>query len=308
MHILIVVVRYKTPLEDSATMRTLREWFDTTPDLSGDFRVLVWDNSPQPLAPDPKSRWFTYQHSQHNRGVSGAYNGAMERAKALGCKWMLLLDQDTTLPLGFLQRMSNYAKDLVNTTQVATIVPFVRSGDTLVSPRRAAKTLRSTQIARTESGIIEYETFAVNSGTLLRVSALSLIGGYSELFWLDLSDQYVFHQLYKAGYLTYLAGDLELSHSIASLDYDGSMSPERYKSYLAAESVFMRSFRSAPVNWIHNIILLARSVRQYRRFENSAYARLTLKCLWQRLALSKDRGFDLWTADLNQREMPLVQG
>jgi GT2 family glycosyltransferase len=249
---------------------------------------------------------FEYKHSKENKGVSGAYNGALERAEALGCPWLLLLDQDTALSEGYLQRMLHYSRMLCEDIRVATVVPFVRSNGILVSPRRSGRTLRSSQIAETESGVIDKDSFAINSGTLMRVSALRAIGGYSDIFWLDLSDQYVFHLLYNLGKVMYLAGELEIRHSIANSDYDRAMSPERYRNYLAAENVYSRTFHSRFMNWAHNLLLLLRAARQYNRFNNKDFARLTLRSLWQRLSLSSSRGIELWTQELGQRSMPVV--
>lgn len=307
MQILAIVVRYKTSLEDSATMRTLNAEFELNPDLRSAVGALVWDNSPRPASFDGIRRWFEYKHSKENQGVSGAYNGALERAEALECPWLLLLDQDTVLPPGYLQCMLHYSRMLCKESRIATIVPYVRSNGNLVSPRRAGRTLRSSQIAETESGVIKEDCFAVNSGTLIRASALRAIGGYSDLFWLDLSDQYVFYLLHKAGHAMYLAADLELQHFIANSDYDHAMSPERYQSYLAAENIFLRMFRSHFMNGAHNLLLLARTARQYHRFDNKAFAKLTLRSLWQRLLLSRDRGIELWTQELKQRNIPLVK-
>jgi GT2 family glycosyltransferase len=287
-------------------MRSLKAEYKLCPDLFNDIRVLVWDNSPQSLRFQGLPDSFEYKHSTENKGVSGAYNGALERAETLGCPWLLLLDQDTVLPPDYLQRMLHYSRMLCEETRVATIVPLVESNGTLISPRRFGLASRTSQITETKSKIIKEDGFAANSGTLMRVSALRAVGGYSELFWLDFSDQYVFHLLHKAGQVMYLVADLKLRHSLANSDYDRMMSPERYQSYLAAENIFLRMFRSDLMNGAHNLLLLARAARQYHRFDNKAFAKLSLRSLWQRLLLSRERGIELWTQELKQRNMPLV--
>ena len=73
----------------------------------------------------------------------------------------------------------------------------------------------------------------------MRVTALREVGGYSEEFWLDLSDVYVFQELYRKGKFMYVAGDLRVDHSIASMDFDKEMSPERYRNFMAAESAYI---------------------------------------------------------------------
>jgi GT2 family glycosyltransferase len=306
MQILAIVVRYKTSLEDSATIRSLSAEYHLCPELLRDLGVIVWDNSPQPLSFQEAPTWFEYQHSRENKGVSGAYNGALARAESLGCPWLLMLDQDTELPPGYLLRMLHYSRTVAEDTRIAAVVPFIQSNGNIISPRRFGRTLRTSLIKEKESGNIEGYCYAANSGTLMRVSALRAVGGYSELFWLDFSDQYVFHLLHVAGFVMYLAADLRVPHSLASSDYNRGMSPERYENFLAAENLFSRMFRSRLMNGAHNLLLLARAVRQYRRLHNKDFAKLTLSSLWQRLSLSRNRSIELWTKDLGKRGMPLI--
>ena len=80
------------------------------------------------------------------------------------------------------------------------MVPFIYSHGSLVSPRKLERFNRIGRIPRTCSGVYRKKAFAVNSATLMRVAALREIGGYSDDFWLDLSDVYVFQALHgRAG-------------------------------------------------------------------------------------------------------------
>ena len=46
----------------------------------------------------------------------------------------------------------------------------------------------------------------------MRVAALREVGGYSDEFWLDLSDVYVFQAFHRRGKYMYIAGDLRVEH------------------------------------------------------------------------------------------------
>src|ERR1035437_3685885 len=84
VQILVVVVRYKTPLSLSDTIQGLANTFASHPELHEQVGVLVWDNSPMPEENPRRPFAFTYRHSAENLGVSGAYNRAMELAETLG--------------------------------------------------------------------------------------------------------------------------------------------------------------------------------------------------------------------------------
>jgi GT2 family glycosyltransferase len=307
MEILAIVVRYKTPLEQSQTLTSLAEAFASDPDLLKGYGVLLWDNSPERLD-DPQLNFpFQYGSLDQNLGVSGAYNHASSYAESIGCPWLLLLDQDTTVTADYLDRMLVHVQEVGSDQTIATIVPFVRSHDTLVSPRKFGRMIRNHQIRRSVSGIYLQDAYAVNSGTVMRVSALQAVGGYSEEFWLDLSDAYIFQALYRHGKRMYIAGDIELAHSVASMDFDRHMTPERYRSFLAAENLYLALYRSRPVNLAQTIWLMARAGRQYRRYKNKEFARITLTFLWQRIFWLKSSCVKEWKKILvSRRSIPAI--
>ena len=187
MHILAVIVLYKRTLEESQTIRTLSSAFELRPDLADSISVLIWDNSPAPLAQRKLLFPFEYRHSSDNVGVSGAYNRALEIAKNLSCTWMLLLDQDTTIPDYYLSRLQAYARQLDSNSEIAAIAPFLLVGKRTVSPG-IIRFYGITLMAPPFSGVYPKEVYAGNSGTLVRVAALKESGGYDENFWLDFSD------------------------------------------------------------------------------------------------------------------------
>jgi GT2 family glycosyltransferase len=307
MEILAIVVRYKTPLEQSQTLTSLAEAFASNPDLLKKYGVLLWDNSPVRLDDPQLSFPFQYRFLDQNLGVSGAYNHASSYAESIGCAWLLLLDQDTTVTADYLQRMLGHVKKVENDQTIATIVPFVRSHDTLISPRKFGRLIRNHQIPRSVSGIYQEDAYAVNSGTVILVSALRSVGGYSEVFWLDLSDAYIFQALYRHGKRMYIAGDIELAHSVASMDFDRHMTPERYRSFLAAENLYLALYRSRPVNLAQTIWLMARAGRQYRRYKNKEFARITLSFLWQRIFWLKSSCVKEWKKILvSRRSIPAI--
>jgi GT2 family glycosyltransferase len=307
MQVLITVVRYKMALEASATVQSLAEAFQQRPDLLRSMRVILWDNSPEPLESPAASFPFDYQFSNVNLGVSGAYNGALALAEQKGIPWLLLLDQDTVVTATYLESMLGYSNQLLPEDRVATVVPFIRANDSLVSPRVFGKAVRNHQIDRTTHGIFCRDGYAVNSGTLMRASALRAVGGYSNTYWLDLSDAYIFHVLHRHGKCMYIAGDLELHHSIATLDFDREMSPARYANFLAAENSFAEEFRGFLQNALHSLWLLARVARQYRRYRDKTYARLTLQSFAERVFLSPSKRRSRWMDELHRRNLPSIR-
>ncbi|WP_158785762.1 glycosyltransferase [Granulicella sp. L46] len=307
MKILAIVVRYKTPIEQSHTLRSLSEAFSSEPELLGNYDVLLWDNSPMRLENPQLSFPFQYNFSDQNVGVAGAYNRALAHAESIGTPWLLLLDQDTIVTAHYLRRMLGYAKEVESDQSIATIVPFVRSHDSLFSPRKLGRFIRSHVIPRSVSGIYRKEAYAANSGTVMRVSALRAVDGYSQEFWLDFSDIYIFHALYRHGKYMYIAGDVELSHSLASMNFDQEVGLERYRSFLAAENAYVVQYRSSLANLAQTFWLAGRVVRQYQRYNNKQFARITMNFLGQRIFWSKSSCLANWKDILRKgRSIPAI--
>jgi len=303
MRVLVIVVIYKMALTECQTVQGLLQNFARQPELHDSVSVLIWDNSPTPITNHQLFSSFIYKHSQENLGVSGAYNRAMKIAGAMGCEWLLLLDQDTAIPVDFLPKMMKLGNRLLNQTRIAAIAPFLMDGDRILSPLKA-EFKRFRPLQQLVEGIIPGHVSAANSGTLMRIDALRKIGGFNEDFWLDYSDVVVFHLLHERGMQIYIAGDLVLQHKMTIIDFKDSMSPERYANLLAAEGAYWDTYRSVPGRALHTLRLIERAIRQKRRFANSAFAKITFACFCRRLFLSKRHRFRWWKRQSFQRNMP----
>ena len=99
MNVLAVVVLYNVSLNDSQTLNSLK----ALDSLGINLKLLIYDNSPQQQ--NHESTQWDYVHDSTNEGLTKAYNTAVELAKKNNCEWLLLLDQDTHLPVGFFQDM-----------------------------------------------------------------------------------------------------------------------------------------------------------------------------------------------------------
>jgi len=306
IQIVAVIVLYKRKPEQSQTINSLAAVFAEQPELLQSIKVLIWDNTPLPLddvnLPFPSE----YIHGRRNVGTSGAYNGAMDLAETQGAPWLLLLDQDTTLIPEFLPRMLAYSYRFQDSPEVGSVVPFVYSHGQLVSPRRLLSFNRNHQIPLTFQGACRDKSYAINSAALVRVTALREIGGYSEEFWLDLSDVYAFQAMYSKCRYMYVAGDLILQHSLSGSDYDREMTAERYRNFLAAECAYVDLYSSRIERAAQLYRLLIRTFRQYRRYENKAFSRLAWEYFLQRLFRRKAARLRSWRQQLKKRDIPVM--
>lgn len=290
--ILIVVVRYRTLLEDSAVMQTLARCFAEDSTLAETYSTLVWDNSVElqavPTLPFP----LEYRHTGANVGVSGAYNYAMEQASQRGYSWLLLLDQDTTLPAGFLTGMRDYARRFEADGKIAAVAPTVLMGGIPVSPKITSRWGASVDPEPDFCGIVEREMIMMNSGLLLRVAALRQVGGYSMDFWLDFSDRYVCHMLSRQGFHAWLANDLRLEHHVSLMGGEGSTSPARYENLIGAQDAYFTLYKSLPRNVVFFLRLLRNALDERR--VHPERTRLLRRHLVRRLTVPRKRRLEEW--------------
>jgi hypothetical protein len=304
--IVAVVVLYKRLPEQSQTIASLGTVFARNPELLDSIRVILFDNSPKGLEQVSLSFPCDYYHSDRNVGTSGAYNYALQFAETGLFPWLLLFDQDTKVSAEFLPRMLEYSHVLLGRAEIGAVVPFIYSHGLLVSPTKLGRFHRMSSIPSSFSGIYRQRAFAVNSATLMRVKTLREIGGYSDEFWLDLSDIYVFQAMYRKRRYLYIARDLTLQHSITTMDYDNDMAPERYRNFLAAESAYVDLYSSAPERAVHLIRLLARTLRQRRRHRNKTFSKITFEYFCRRLFDSRVKRIRSWRKQLLLRDIPVI--
>jgi hypothetical protein len=308
--ILAVVVRYQMPLSESPTLQGLCDALSSHPGLARSYTVMIWDNSPEAIAIPQLAIPFLYRHSKVNLGVSGAYNGAMEYALEHGYPWMLMLDQDTKVTHEFLVTMLRHSHDLLPRQEIAAIAPTVRAGRIVVSPMRQRFSLRgrSRKYPAGECGIAHGEAVAINSGCVMRVAHLRKIGGFSTDFWLDLSDNYVFHQFFVHGMKVWRAADVEIEHDLSVMDYDRLMTPWRYRNLSYAETAFYDLYKGQIENAVQTLRLVARAIKQQMKYDNPEFSRISWDQFIYRLKVSRAERIARWVTEGKMRAAQLAHG
>ncbi len=300
MRILAVLVRYQTALEESRTFRGLKSALASDPDLAGSYKVMIWDNTPEPIAAPQLPPGFLYRRSNANLGPSGAYNQALGYARAQGHEWMLLLDQDMEVRADFLHALLRHRRQVESQGQIAAIVPTIRVGKVVVSPRRQ-RFNRLTPYAQGETNILPGEAMAINSGSLVRVSAVEQIGGFSRDFWLDYADMDLFHRFHLHGMRVWRATDTELQHEMSIMDYDRLMSPWRYRNFSRAESAFNDLYKGPLENAAQTVRVFLRAIRQRRKHKNPEFSRIAWEQMIYRLTTPRKERLLEWRAGSERR-------
>ncbi len=272
-HIQVVVVLYKCSVSQSKSLTSILKLKSEINDLF-DFDVLVYNNSSQNPIP-PHSDYQIY-NSPNNSMLAGAYNYALDLATSKEIKWLLLLDQDTTLNQQYFDELHTALTQATNDT--ACIAPIITYGNKQLSPVKYIATFGPKWFLRpTPSGLNKSCLFAFNSGTLIKTSAISEIGGFPAEFPLDDLDICYFYRLYKKGYSTYVM-PVEVEHQLSVLNYAKNMTPERYQSILDYDKLMAKEI-GIVAQIALSVRVFVRGIMQIFVKQKRKYAIQTLKSL-----------------------------
>src|SRR5690242_7484053 len=275
-----VIVLYREEATQSVAIRSFVQTLQNEPRLAAEVLVCVYDNSPHPAAL-PRDlfacEWRAFQPGRNN-GLAEAYNTALEVAERSEIQWLLLLDSDTEVTAGFLKACLVGLPVAEADDKIAALIPHIAEGGTTHSPRFAGA-WRRRALDRGFSGVVDDELIAVNSGSVLRVSAVRAIGGFNPKFWLDFLDYWVFRSLHRKGYRIFVLPEM-LTHSLSFGDAARRMPQERYENMLAAERYFTVAFGSRWERIRLKFVLLKRAITFGLRDRNAGFARATLRELF----------------------------
>jgi glycosyltransferase involved in cell wall biosynthesis len=296
--ILAIIVLYKTRPSDSAAFETIQVAADALKDRRA-IQILLYDNTPGGCDPGPLPEGVSYEAAEQNAGLATAYNHALTIAEREDAAWLLLLDQDTTLPIDYLSRMGRLATELESDETIAVIVPRMLDAGRPVAPA-FIRFWGLSYLPATFRGASAREIHSINSASLFRVNALRWIGGFSPYFWLDYADAYIFHQIYLNRMTVYVANDVEVRHQL-SLLHRGELTPDRFRNILRAESAYWDLYGGTVQRLFLAARLFGRIGRQRKRGHDSSILQLTWNELKRRIFQSRRRRIQDWKREMVQR-------
>lgn len=266
-------------------------------------RILLYDNTPggdRRDAPEVAEDVF-YCAFGRNDGLAAAFNFALNLALCNRHDWIVTLDQDTELPVDFLTRIASMPRTLQNQPSVAAIVPQIVGDGRLLSPNWFWGGAIPRWFPRGYAGMPAEPTFAFNSGSILRVSALRQIRGYSPMFWLDHSDSYLYRQLHLHGKSVFVAGDIVLNHHFSMLDKEKRMTIDRYHNVLVAESAFWDTSMNLLAGWERTARLVCRWMKQVLGGDSREFRVETGRAIKRRLLMSRRSRIASYVREVEER-------
>lgn len=232
-NIVFFIVTYKEHFDKSVTYNKLIESFFVS-NLSNQISVFIFDNTPQDdvhhyntinTSVDDKRINLKYFTKKSNIGLAKAYNFLANEAINNGYEWVVLLDQDTTLP-------KNFYDSYVNTSEEILIqAPKVLSNGKMISPA-----LYSNYRSKIIKDVINCtypiaNISCINSGLLINLDLYKMVGGYNEELFLDFCD-HEFMLRVKQKYTKIRILEVFLTQDFSNDVHDFKQAFFRYKLFL----------------------------------------------------------------------------
>ncbi|GAA0892416.1 hypothetical protein GCM10009122_20950 [Fulvivirga kasyanovii] len=270
--ILATIVLYNTSLEQSQTFRSLSKSLLYSSDR---LEVLVYDNSPNRMYTGKKhSSWHIhYFHDPANSGVSKAFNHGGALAKALGKKWLLLLDQDTLFPSEAINIYGNEIKENI----AGLLAPYLFFKRKLISPF-SLKSGEGRIINHIQPGSYSLDqVMPVNSGLLINVEDFWSCGGYNESFPLDYSD-FAFIERFRKIHPDFKIIELTCEHQFSGLEQFGNKQAtlQRFKHFCNSTLKYKREVNPLLNS---NKLIIRRAVRLGMIYKSISFLRAALLAL-----------------------------
>ena len=183
-----------------------------------------------------------------------------------------------------------------SSSEIAAIVPRIAERGRILSPEYFLFDAFPRYFPRGFEGIAKRTTYAFNSASTLRVSALREIGGYDPLFWLDYSDAHVYSRLNKSGKKIYVAGTIQVEHEFSMSDKKKRMTAERYRNIVDAGCAFWDMELGIIAGVWHTARLLLRLLKHLNRGDDPSIRRITWAMLVSRITQSRRQRIARWRA------------
>lgn len=276
MEILAVLVLYKCDINDSKTLISLVDNYNNNKKDFDNFKLIIYDNGPTDqtkLASVPFN--FEYICHEQNDGLARAYNLAYRKALEEAFKWLLIFDQDSSLPNDYLSRLNCEISHVRDDISVAAVVPKMRYNGHFFSPSRVIYGGIHRPIEIDYTGIYDGNIFAIGSGSLIKASFLEQVGGFNEFFWMDCLDRWLYMTIRNIGLKVYVT-NISIDHQLSVLNYDQFMSTQRYSNILKYETFFMKFYKSKGENMVYLLRLVKRAFVMFFSKKSRIYSSLTL--------------------------------
>lgn len=258
--LLVVIVLYKTKLEDSSTYRTLKA---SLAHYCQKTDLYIYDNSPIKNSVATCAEFnITYFWDKGNSGISKAYNAAAAHGMNSNKEWLLLFDQDSNLPVDYVEVM---LRSVMKYDDHSLFVPVLKQEELILSPCKF-RFMKGNAFKTIEEGPMSFLNISVfNSGILVRLALFSVAGGYNEEIRLDFSDHYFISQV-KKFQNEFIVLPVVIQHELSTHTNDEAKITARFRQYCVGVRAYGKVAGGRAYLFLWTFLRAAKLALTYKKF------------------------------------------
>lgn len=236
----------------------LQKLFDS---LKGQTSNIVFiDNSPSCQVQEKNKAWVVglladsyYISMNGNAGIATAQNAGIAYAKNIGAEYVLLLDQDSSLPQGMVQGLLETYHKLENQgKRVATVGPAFIDAKT----QKYAKIFKRSKfmpkkIRPNTQDIIEVD-YAIASGSFICINVFDCVGNLKDELFIDWVDIEWCYRAREYGFASYVIPQIVMIHSLGDKivqNLDVSLHSDFRNYFIVRNALYLALYSKLPVNF-----------------------------------------------------------
>lgn len=262
------IVLYNETLQSCITYQSLIKSILKYNKKEENITIIIYDNTPKSGSEVIKSEILTedgidvhYLTTYKNEGLPYAYNEFSKLAQKLKKDWIVLLDQDTELPLDF---FSNYLQ--INPA-LKIHCPLVFSNGNLMSPAHY-RYFRSypMEIPVGNETLLD-RVSCINSGLMINTEFFEKIGGYNSYLFLDFCDHDFIHKIKQNKINKIGIIPCHLVQDFSSINHTREQALTRYKIFIKDLKVFYKGKDYLSIFFSVDLPRLLKLCYQYRSLQ-----------------------------------------
>ncbi|GAC1385103.1 MAG: rhamnosyltransferase [Marmoricola sp.] len=206
-------------------------------------QVLAIDNSPSPSEKTQtalREAGVAVIENRNAGGLAGAYNRGVHALRELGCDCVLFLDQDSTVPPGYVRTMLEGVAALegqpflvgprIHEMDLGMLVPITVETLTAEAPRHLITT-----------------DFVISSGSLLSIAAYEKLGDFRDDYFIEAIDIEYCLRAQNVGVPVYVNTEVALDHITGEITRHGRFYATNHNASRCYYRV--RNFIHAAMTW-----------------------------------------------------------
>lgn len=225
-------------------------------------KIILVDNTPNSLRKYGRDEFVAekliYVDLKDNLGIATAHNAGIKKALEIGSEYVIIFDQDSSVPEGFIDSLVGVDKKLrAEGKKIAAVGPsYIDIKTNTMAPVIQFNGLKVNRMMPKEDELYTPADYIISSGTLIHADAFKKVGLMMEELFIDYVDLEWGLRAKKIGYQCFVANHVIMKHSIGDRSIKVPFSNKHVnihsdfrKYFIIRNAFFLILYSNLQANW-----------------------------------------------------------